>query len=241
MDIQPNFFLPQSCEIISLMGIIMNNKPLGSLGAGEDEQLSKYFMLSDLIKTSQGTANFPDDAALANLRLLAPTLDLIIDNIGPITVTSAYRSQATQDAIKAGGAGATSAKIAVTTSYHSLGLAADIKPTTMSLEQFYVKLINSDVLKPKLGQIAYVGEEGIIHVSIPTDKFPSATPMQEDETTGGYVRLTSDEIADWTSKYPVAAIAAGGAGILIAGAIAYLAYKYLSSHGGLKGLAGASA
>ena len=60
------------------------------------QMLSKHFSYSELTKTSTGLRNVPNDSQLANLYLLALSLESIRAAVGnrPIVVTSAFRSPA---------------------------------------------------------------------------------------------------------------------------------------------------
>ena len=81
------------------------------------QMLSKHFSYSELTKTSTGLRNVPNDSQLANLYLLALSLESIRAAVGnrPIVVTSAFRSPAVNR--QSGG---------VPNSAHLSGLAADI-------------------------------------------------------------------------------------------------------------------
>lgn len=83
-----------------------------------NEQLSANFNLSEFLKTSTGLDNTPSEQEIENLRLLCVNiLQPVREKLGiPITVTSGYRSPAVNKAV--GGSA---------TSYHSKGMAADLK------------------------------------------------------------------------------------------------------------------
>lgn len=202
-----------------------NFTPKPGLGQASDF-LSKRFTLRDLTKTDQKTANMPNEAQLANLKKLAQVLDYLYDKVGPFQVISAFRSQATQDALKAGGAGDVSAQMAATNSLHSTGEAADIYPTTMSLEAYFVRLFALPEVKERLGQIVIKERQNALHISTPTGRFPAGTPMK-DVPGVGYVRLTIDEINDWMDEYPIATAVAGIVGAALAGLSTFFLVKFL--------------
>jgi zinc D-Ala-D-Ala carboxypeptidase len=80
-------------------------------------QLSPHFSLAELTVTGTGLANTPDEDEIARLRILAQFLEKVRALLGnrPITVDSAFRSEAVNEAV--GG---------VPNSAHRLGFAADI-------------------------------------------------------------------------------------------------------------------
>ena len=79
-------------------------------------KLSENFTLQELSKTSTGLENTPNKKQTDSLRQLAiNVLQPARDALGPIKVTSAYRSQAVN--AKVGG---------VSTSQHTKGEAADL-------------------------------------------------------------------------------------------------------------------
>jgi hypothetical protein len=197
------------------------------LGAALSDHLSPRFTLQDLTVTSAKLPNFPDAAALANLKKLAALLELLYSRIGPFKIISAYRSPEVQAWIKSGGSGAVSAQMAATTSLHSTGEAADIQPTSMPLEEFYVKLFANPAIREKCGQIVNKKEGGqnTIHLSIPNPKFPTGTPMRVGED-GQYYRLTADEIQGWIKRYPGAVAGAGFLALVLAGVTFYLIRRF---------------
>lgn len=78
-------------------------------------QLSPHFSLSELTTTSTGLANIPTGQLLKNLTYTAEQMEKVRAILGhPISVNSAYRSDAVNRAV--GG---------VTTSAHSFGFAVD--------------------------------------------------------------------------------------------------------------------
>jgi uncharacterized protein YcbK (DUF882 family) len=89
-------------------------------------QLSKNFSLTELTKSQEairkGLDNTPTPAAISNLlTLVCMLLQPLRDKVGPIVVSSGYRSEAVNTAI--GGS---------KTSDHMHGFAADIESTSIS-------------------------------------------------------------------------------------------------------------
>lgn len=172
-----------------------------------DEQLSAHFTLRDLTVTNAPPdqyPNIPDEAQLANLRILAKALEVVYTKVGPFRIASAFRSQAVQNWIIHGGAGSTAAAMAVSVSYHTLGIAADVTPESLSVEEFFTRCYAIEAVRAVLGQIVNKAEGGqqSVHLSLPTDKFPEGTLMRVGEG-GQYYRLTGNEISDYLENYPV--------------------------------------
>jgi hypothetical protein len=167
------------------------------------QMISKYFTLGDLCVTHLPYPNIPSDPdTLANLAIMGTLLDAIQDNVGPFAIASVYRSPENQQALINGAGGAAAATMAVPKSYHSTGCAADISPTSMSTHQFAVACYNDPTVNPLLGQLCDKGDGGnetSLHISIPTDRFPTCTPMHV-ESNGAYVRISQDELSTWAAS-----------------------------------------
>lgn len=93
----------------------------GGTGTVPDFALSEHFRYSELVITSHQTfPNDPSVGALANLRLLASELlERVRARVGPLRVTSGYRSLELDQHVAPGFLG---------TSAHSIGAAADVVP-----------------------------------------------------------------------------------------------------------------
>ena len=165
------------------------------------DQYSKYYTLGDLTVTSQPFPNLPlDQITQDNLKKLGVTLDAIRDNVGTFTIASAYRSQANQNNIRAGGSGAAAATMAVSHSYHTMGLAADITPTNgMSPTAFAQAIYNNPLFKVLIGQLvdkSEGGSETSLHITTTIPTCPSITPFYVG-SGGAYMRMSPKQIGDW--------------------------------------------
>lgn len=104
-------------------------------GNANNVKIGKYFTLAELTNTSTGIANTPDEAAIENLSYLVTTvLDPLREEVGPLIVTSGYRSAGVNEAV--GGA---------EYSQHMKGEAADVVPTSSSSEATVLALRNLPV------------------------------------------------------------------------------------------------
>lgn len=194
-------------------------------------QLSKYFTLGDLIKSStadsQGISNLPDEGSdLDNLTDLAKMLDQLYDNIGPFDIESGYRSQALNDALGVGAAGEASQAQVSKKSLHMQGLAADIVPTTVSATEWFAKLITSP-FADQLGEMSLKlhGDDVVtgsqdattVHLTLATDTIRKKI---QKVINNQYIAMTQDEI-DWMATVAKYAAPAGiGLAALVAIAIA---------------------
>lgn len=161
----------------------------------KDEMLSKYWTLADLTKTSTGLDNMPPEAEYKNLKWLARTLDDLYDQIGPFNILSAFRTHAVQEALAdAGEPASTSRK-----SFHEAGMAVDIYPTTMSLEEYFGKIAASDEWKTKLGEIIIKPPQKTIHLSLATPAYQGV--FKALNSAGVYASLTADQVADYARPY----------------------------------------
>ena len=151
-----------------------------------DQQLSKYFKLSDLTKSDShpDIDNTPSTMYMANLQNLALMLDQIYDNLGSFTVNSAYRSPALNAAIS----GSSS------TSNHMTGQAADIMPDNSTAYDYFLMLIRSSFLG-QLGQIINeTNTSGIVHISLPTSSHPGGQVLYADDS--GYHSYSTQAVTD---------------------------------------------
>ncbi len=93
-------------------------------------KLSQFFTLAELTTTSTGLINTPPPQELVHLERLAYELDKLRIQVGPIRVTSGYRSLAVNKAV--GGS---------STSAHRTGLAADIIAIGMGRDKVWDLII----------------------------------------------------------------------------------------------------
>ncbi len=83
----------------------------------------KFFTLAELTNTNSGLPNYPGPTEVSNLQYLVETvLDPLRNQVGPLLVTSGYRSPAVNAATPR----------ASKTSQHMKGEAADVVPTATS-------------------------------------------------------------------------------------------------------------
>lgn len=166
-----------------------------------ERQLSERYTIADLTKTSEDVENLPGYEHLENLTKLAELLERIEDLVGKFTVHSAFRSAALQDVLNPDVRTTASGK-----SYHELGLAADISPWFMPLDQMFAKIITDPALKSSFAEIAIKPSQGSIHVAAggPNGKLLFAEP------DGKYRALTGTEIASYTGKASENKIAIAG-------------------------------
>lgn len=126
--------------------------------------VSEHFSFKEWTRTSQPYVNVPTEA---HLRAMRATSHNVLEpwrrRVGALRITSGYRSQAVNDALRRQG------KKASKYSQHLLGQAADVQPLATSLENAWrelVRMIAEDRL-PVDEAILYVREagDGWIHVS----------------------------------------------------------------------------
>jgi hypothetical protein len=164
--------------------------------------LTPHFTQADLTQTSTGKPNVPTKQDQIYLQKLANVLEELYTKIGPFKVTSGYRSQAVQNSLISGGN-----PRAVPKSLHSLGQAADIKPTTMSGTEYWKKIVTNDFYRKKLGEISLLRSGGI-HVSLPTTS-KQGLPMYE-ALSGAYIILKLTEIKSFLLSRGIKTIALPG-------------------------------
>lgn len=156
-------------------------------------EMSDYFpgtsyTLADLTVTETGIDNTPDDdQAVENLTSLAQMLANLYSDIGAFQVNSAYRNAAVNQNV--GGAEG---------SAHNLGLAADIIPTTMSITEWFSRLLNSQYPRA-LGEMFIKPTQGSIHLSLPLPNKVNFAGILDPQTKE-YRRFAADE-RQWYENY----------------------------------------
>ena len=94
---------------------------------GSSVRLGEYFTLVELTHTATGLPNVPTGESMANLQsLVARILDPLRSEVGPLLVTSGYRSEAVNSHPTVNGA---------SSSQHLKGQAADIVPVSASIDE----------------------------------------------------------------------------------------------------------
>lgn len=121
------------------------------------DRLTPNFRLSELTTTSTGLDNVPDALAVAHLTLLAHlVLEPWRELVGPLRVTSGFRSKAVNTAIRG-----------AANSDHMLGRAADVQPTATALMAAWSELLRILPELPVDQAIVYARPrgQGWVHVS----------------------------------------------------------------------------
>jgi hypothetical protein len=146
------------------------------------------FSLGMLTVTTTGVKNMPNMPQISNLTDLARLLEKVYKEIGPFTVISAFRSKEVQQKLKKSGNNRVSEN-----SLHMQGMAADIVPTTMSVKDFYTRVLRKPSLFNQIGEFAYIGSA--IHLTLPTATKKSLAMIA---TPGGsYIPLSPRELEDF--------------------------------------------
>jgi len=151
------------------------------------------YTLKDLTITNTGLDNMPTtDQEIQNLTWLAKVLSQLEDSVGPFTVMSAFRASDVQDVV---GAGAVKAG---RKSFHEVGMAADIFPSSMTLDAYFGKLLTSE-WRQKLGEIIFKKSQNTIHIGLPTASYQGKIMFRE--SGGEYRLMTQDEIDVLSGPY----------------------------------------
>ena len=121
---------------------------------GGSVRLGEFFTLDELTHTSTGLPNVPTGQSLANLQgLVESVLDPLRAQVGPLLVTSGYRSQAVNAAV--GGS---------SSSQHLKGQAADVVPMSASADEVLAVLRTLPV-----DQVITYSDTNHIHISTSTN------------------------------------------------------------------------
>ena len=169
-----------------------------------DTMLSNRYSVADLCITNQSLSepNLPSDQnTLGNLEVLAGVLDELEAVIGPFQILSGFRTKELQIKLKEGGN-----PTAKTLSFHEVGRAVDIFPTTMDLATAFGLILADENLKNKFAEISIKESQNALHLSVnvPGDvREPKILGLNDEGTS--YVRLTQEQIQSYVEPILAAA------------------------------------
>ena len=129
----------------ALLLLILRSNAAGNI------RLGQYFTLAELTNTNSGLPNYPGPTEVSNLQYLVETvLDPLRREVGPLLVTSGFRSSA----VNAATPGASNS------SQHMRGEAADVVPTSTSQSEAVAVLRTLPV-----DQVITYDDSSHIHIS----------------------------------------------------------------------------
>jgi hypothetical protein len=165
------------------------------------DPVSTKYTVADLSHTSAPLPNEVPDEFASNLALLASVLEQLEAVIGPFKVASAFRSDAVQTYL-----GTQGLPVAKGKSYHTIGLGADIVPSTMSIQDAFGKIL-ADPIKDQFAEISLKETQTALHLGVKYDAGQS-TKVTALNDSGDYVALSLDEIQNYAAPF-LADISAG--------------------------------
>lgn len=161
----------------------------------ENITLSPTFKVGDLTYSDtakqRGIDNELPVDLLENAKKTASVLESLKSEIGPFQLESGYRSPELNSIL--GGS---------TTSRHVYAEGFDIRPTTMTADEYFGKILASKKWMDKLGEVAI--KKTVIHATLPFYDSANryiAGEVLEKLDTGEYIKLSIDEIQKWASPY----------------------------------------
>lgn len=169
-------------------------------------QISADYTLADLCVTSQTLTapNLPiNQAEINNLGVLAQFLETLTTTIGPFTILSGFRSPELEAVLTAQGE-----PTAPGLSFHELGRAADLAPTTMTIDQMFGQILANSNMLSQLVEIAWKPSQNSIHLAVNTPDDTRVTKVLTLNSGGIYAQLTADEIEQFIQPYVTSSAAA---------------------------------
>lgn len=160
--------------------------------------LTQNYTLGQFLVTNQALSqpNMPATVAdYDNLVLLAEMKEKLDYYIGPSQIISAYRTKELQEKLRAAGEPTASG-----TSFHEIGRAFDLAPTSMSIADFFGKILASP-MREEFAEIAIKPAQNALHlaINVPGDvREPKVTGLNQE---GVYARLSMEEIADYIKPF----------------------------------------
>ena len=167
-------------------------------------KLSEHFTLDQFTKTNQPLSqpNMPDQIwQFENLEILADVGERLIYEIGPFDVISAFRTNELQRALASSGEPTGSGSM----SFHEAGRAFDIFPRTMSITEFFGRILANEELQSLFTEIAIKPTQNTLHlaINVPGDiRSPKITALNQE---GVYAKLSLDEIASYIEPFMASA------------------------------------
>lgn len=161
--------------------------------------LSPQYSLKDLTATNQSLSapNMPSEQyQFDNLITTAQGVEFLENKIGPIRILSGFRTKELQNALSAAGEPTSFGK-----SYHELGRAVDFAPTTMSLDEYFGKMLADEEVRSMFAEIAYKPGQGSIHAAFNVPGDVRETKVLGLNADKQYARLSLDEIANFIKPY----------------------------------------
>lgn len=165
----------------------------------ESQKLSSKYNVGDLTVTTKILAlpNLPTQKyELENLKLLAAFLEKIEAKVGPFVIISGYRTGELQQALKAQGA-----PVSNTKSFHEVGRAVDIFPSTMDTEEFFARLIMDPEIRQNFSEVSLKPSQNSIHlaVNVPGDiRTPRILMLNANNK---YEAMSKDQIEFFVAGY----------------------------------------
>jgi hypothetical protein len=154
--------------------------------------LSAHYSLGNLTATQQQLTrpNMPStQEEMDNLSILANDLEELAQAIGPFNLLSGYRTQELQTVL-----GKEGNPVSRGLSFHELGRAVDLFPTTMSVQEFIARLLANESLKIKFAEIAMKPTQNAIHLSVNVPSDTRAPKILALNDNGVYVPMSDVDI-----------------------------------------------
>ncbi len=168
------------------------------------EELWANYKLRDLCITNTRLPNLPVDIpgmitaedVFDNLQKLAALLTSLQRDVGPFRLLSAYRTPEVQAALATSGEPVPPAgKL----SFHAIGLAADITPTDMSLEDYFGMMLAAGY-QEKCAEIGYKPSQNSIHLAVKVP-YKVGVVLALDSRTGKYGAISQAQVNELASPF----------------------------------------
>src|SRR5271155_4726895 len=168
--------------------------------ADPNQQLSANYTVGSLCPTTQTLSqpNLPTDPSYVdNMEVLASVLELMNGTVGPFTVLSGYRTAELEAVLTSQGE-----PTAPGLSFHELGRAVDIYPTTMTIDQYWGQLLANSNTRDLFTEMAYKPSQNSIHlaVNVPADTRVTKV-LALNATTMVYGVMSIDQIEEFIQPY----------------------------------------
>ncbi len=161
--------------------------------------LSNKYRMKDLTATNQSLSqpNIPAESyMIENLQITASILEYLERMVGPFKILSGFRTKELQDKLTSQGEPTSSGL-----SFHEIGRAVDIAPSTMSLDDFFGKMLADEEISSQFSEIAIKPSQHTLHLSVNVPSDMRSTKVLGLNTEGLYAKLNAEDIASYIAPF----------------------------------------
>jgi hypothetical protein len=183
---------------VAVQAVMQPVAPAGPV-TDANTMMSAHYSLGNLTATQQQltSPNMPStQEQMNNLSVLAQDLEELTQSIGPFNILSGFRTPELQNVL-----GQEGNPVSAGLSFHELGRAVDLYPTTMTVNEFVSRLLANESLKIKFVEIAMKPSQNAIHLAVNIPSDTRAPRILVLNASGAYAPMSDQDIEAMISPY----------------------------------------